>query len=62
MLNEMRGWKPSKPLPTLDHQGISSWIGPRDPTSGRFSYTAAEGITFYFDGRNWTKLVTIIAN
>ncbi len=58
----LSAWKPSVPRPKLDHQGISSGIGPRDPTSGRFSDAAAEENIFYFDGKAWTKLVTVIVN
>jgi hypothetical protein len=62
MLDQLRVPNRSKPLPTLDHQGISSWIGPLDPTSGRYSDSAAEGTTYYFDGSNWTKLLTVYVN
>ncbi len=58
----LSAWKPSHPRPELDHQGISSGIGPRDPSSGRFSDAAAETTIFFFDGRKWTKLVNIIVN
>ena len=62
MLDLVRSWQPSRPHPQFDHQGISSGIGPRDPTSGRFSDAAAETTTFYFDGGNWTKLLTLSVN
>jgi len=55
-------WKPSAPRPRLDHQGISSGIGPLDPSSSRFSDNAAETTIYFFDGEKWTKLVTIIVN
>ena len=58
----LSAWKRSIARPKLDHQGISSGIGPRDPTSGRFSDAAAEGTIFYFDGKAWTKLVTVSVN
>ena len=61
MLDYLRGWT-SQPLPALDHQGISSGIGPRDLTSGRFSDAAWETTVLYFDGSNWTKLLTVNAN
>jgi hypothetical protein len=62
MLDFLKGWKPSKPFRQLDHQGISSGLGPRDPTSGRFSDSAAETTIFYFDDGNWTKLGTLSLN
>jgi hypothetical protein len=62
MLDYARVWKPRRPLPELDHQGILSATGPRDPSSGRFSDSAAEDAVLYFDSGAWTKLVTVVIN
>jgi len=58
----LSAWKPSTPRPKLDHQGISSRIGPLDPSSGRFSDAAEETTIYFFDRVKWTKLANIIVN
>jgi hypothetical protein len=50
------------PVPPLDHDGISYWLGPRNPDSRNFGDNAAEGGLLYFDGSKWTRLWTMIAN
>jgi len=62
LVEYLNGWKPSAPRPNLDHQGISSGIGPLNPSSGRFSDAAAETTIHFFNGGRWTKLVNIIVN
>jgi hypothetical protein len=62
MLDFAATWNAPKPLPSLDHGGISYWLGPRNPDSRSFSDNAAEGGLFYFDGSKWAPLGTMIAN
>jgi hypothetical protein len=61
-LVDLSAWKPSIPRPKVHHQGISSGIGPLDPSSGRFSDAAAETIIYFFDGGKWTKLISMSVN
>jgi hypothetical protein len=62
LVDYLPAWKPSRPRPKLDHQGILSGIGPLDLSSGRFSDAAAETTIYFFDSEKWTKLVTINVN
>jgi hypothetical protein len=54
--------KPKHPLPSLEHEGISYWLGPRNPDSHNFSDNAAESALLYFDGTKWARLMTMIVN
>jgi hypothetical protein len=49
-------------IPQLEHDGISYWLGPRNPDSHNFSDNAAESTLLYFAGGKWTRLMTMIAN